>query len=42
LESLPMGESDPRGQSVQADELGAVEYLPIIQSMQVTDDEAPN
>jgi hypothetical protein len=37
-----MGESDEGGQSVHMDEAAAVEYLPVMQSRQVADDEAPD
>jgi hypothetical protein len=37
-----MGESDEGGQSVHMDTAASVEYLPVMQSRQVADDEAPN
>ena len=42
LAVLPTGESEKEGQSVHMDELVADEYLPFMQSRQVTEDVAPN
>ena len=41
-EWLPMGESEPDGQSVHADRPDVIEYLPFIHCVQVADDEDPS